>query len=122
MPWTDHLLPSPTHIPQLDGDAPEQDDPGPDNPEPTLNHDPDLDPDPVFNSITCKNAREQCSDTMCNFLNYEFTPSSVSLFSPASLKQSKDSKICTNFRKWRKCPKHVHLPTKDFFLSYLIPH
>ena len=46
------LIP-PTHIPQLDRDAPEQDDPGPDNPEPALNHDPDLDPDPVFNSIIC---------------------------------------------------------------------
>ena len=35
-------------------------------------HDPDLDPDPVFNSIICKNAPEQCSDSMCNIYNYEF--------------------------------------------------
>ena len=84
-------LTTPTHIPQLDGDAPEQDDPGPDNHEPALNYDPNLDPDPVFNSIICKNAPEQCSDTMCNFLNCEFTPSSVSLLTPASLKQFKDS-------------------------------
>ena len=35
--------------------------------------------------------------------------------------RGEDSKICTNFRKWRKCPKHVLLPTKDCFLSYLLP-
>ena len=52
-------------------------------------------------------------------LNYEFAPSSVSLFTPASLEQFKVSKICTKFLKWGKCPKHVHLPTKDCFLRSL---
>ena len=59
-----HFPPSPTPIPQLDGDAPEQDNPELDNPGPDLNRDADLDTDlnpdndDVFNSINCKNANE----------------------------------------------------------------
>ena len=53
-----HLPPSPTPIPLLDGDAPEQDDPGLDNPGPDLNCDLDTDHNPdddhEFCSINCK--------------------------------------------------------------------
>ena len=41
--------PSPTPLPQLDGDAPEQDDLGPHNPGPDLNGDPNLDTEPNLN-------------------------------------------------------------------------
>ena len=115
-----HFPPSPTPIPQLDGDAPEQDDPESDNPGPDLNRDPDLDTDlnadddDVFNSINCKNANELCGNEMCDSLNYGIVKAS-------DYEDLKDAKICTNYREWRKCPKHVHLPTKDCILRYLFP-
>jgi len=149
--WTSHL-PSPTPIPQLDGDNPEPDEPrlnlrtGPDlrvghepgfypepgvEPEPGAGAEPEpaVEPEPehdhnnddinykiVFNSIICKNAQDVCSsdvcsNEVCNFLNYGSVRN----------EKFKDAKICTNYREWRKCPKHDHLPTNDCILSYLLP-
>ena len=62
----------------------------------------------VFNSIICKNAQDVCSsdvcsNEVCNFLNYGSVRN----------EKFKDAKICTNYREWRKCPKHDHLPTNN---------
>ena len=158
--WTSHRPPSPTPIPQLDGDTPEHDEPRPDlrtgpdlrvrhepgfypkpgvepepgagagaEPEPAVKTEPGAEPEPehdhnnddinyniVFNSIICKNAQDVCSsdvcsNEVCNFLNYGSVRN----------EKFKDAKICTNYREWRKCPKHDHLPTNDCILSYLLP-
>ena len=45
---------------------------------------------------------------------------------PRDLKASeyedfKYAKLCTNYREWRKYPKHDHLPTKNCNLRFLFP-
>lgn len=66
-----HLPPSPTPIPQLDGDAPDDTIPNP-NPDLDLNDDaPDNnDDDTVFNAINYQYTIEECSNEMCYNLNY----------------------------------------------------
>ena len=50
---------------------------------------------------------------VCGKLNYGHIQESIK-------EQFKNTQICTNFRKWRKCPKHFHLPTKNCILRYMI--
>jgi hypothetical protein len=103
--------------------------------------DPDLDTlcDPhsgyVFNAVNCKHESDECqyrgsviipgyakSDLdilndyckkACGNLNYGHIKENLN-------EQYKDTRICTNFRKWRKCPKHFHLPNKNCILKYMI--
>ena len=110
------------NIPQLDG------------------ADPDLDTlcDPhsghFFNAENCKKESEKCqyrgtliipgyikSDLhnlndycmkVCANLNYGHIQESLN-------EQFKYTQIYTNFRKWRKCPKHFHLSTKNYILRYI---
>ena len=92
--------------------------------------DPDLD-----NLMNCKHESDKCqyrgsviipgyakSDIdilndycmkACRNLNYGHIKENLN-------KQFKDSRIYTNFRKWRKCPKYFHLPNKNCILKYVI--
>ena len=50
-----------------------------------------------------------CGNEIYDNLNYGIVKAS-------DYENFKDAKICTNYREWRKCPKHDHLPTKDCIL------
>ena len=93
-----------TDIPQLDGADP----------------DPDNVCDPhsgyVFNAVNCKNDKinDYCIK-VCKYLNSANGNIEESLH-----EKYKDTKICSNFRKWRKCPQHFSLPTENCILKYMI--
>ena len=108
-------------IPQLEGA-----DPGPDNVcDPHSGY--------VFNAVNCKNETEECQYRdprlckndldkinnycmkVCKNLNSVYGHIEESLH-----EKFKEPKICTNFRKWRKCPQHFHLPTENCILKYMI--
>ena len=50
---------------------------------------------------------------VCGNLNYGHIQESIK-------EQFKNTQICTNFREWRKCPKHFHLPTDYYFTNSII--
>ena len=75
-----HIPPSPTSIPQLDGDAPDDDNHDHDNDaaddnNPKRNLDDDApdnnDEDTVFNSVNCQHTIEECNNEMCFSFNYD---------------------------------------------------
>ena len=128
MPWLAPVEPAGAEsddIPQQDGADP----------------DPDNVCDPhsgyVFNAVICKNETEECqyrgkeiipgyesSDLdkindycmkVCKNLNSAYGHIEESLH-----EKFKDTKICKNFRKWRRCPQHFHLPTDNCILKYMI--